>query len=125
MEAREKGTYRTPKRVVFVLFGNGFPEFGSVPKGVSLEVKETQQIPLDQHELPFDIEPFKPYKDRLAIVHGLRGGRVMPYHGGGFGSLSGLFNGAGRTIHQGRWRIDRRRHCPEAAWNLSDSESGH
>jgi hypothetical protein len=45
--------------------------------------------------LPFDIEPFKPYKDRLAIVHGLRGGRVMPYHGGGFGSLSGLFNGAG------------------------------
>jgi hypothetical protein len=31
----------------------------------------------------------------LAIMHGLRGGRVMPYHGGGFGSLSGLFNGAG------------------------------
>ena len=95
LEAQEKGTYRPAKRVVFVLFGNGFPEFGSVPKGVSLEVKETQQIPLDQHELPFDIEPFKPYKDRLAIVHGLRGGRVMPYHGGGFGSLSGLFNGAG------------------------------
>ena len=95
LEAQENGTYRPAKRVVFVLFGNGFPEFGSVPKGVSLEVQKTQQIPLDQHELPFDIEPFKPYKDRLAIVHGLRGGRVMPYHGGGFGSLSGLFNGAG------------------------------
>ena len=78
LEAREKGTYRIPKRVVFVLFGNGFPEFGSVPKGVSFEVQKTQQIPLDQHELPFDIEPFKPYKDRLAIVHGLRGGRANP-----------------------------------------------
>ena len=95
LEAKELGTYRTPKRVVFVLFGNGFPEFGSVPKGVSFEVQETQQIPLEKKDLPFDIEPFKPYKDRLAIVHGLRGGRVMPYHGGGFGSLSGLFNGAG------------------------------
>ena len=95
LEAQEKGTYRPAKRVVFVLFGNGFPEFGSLPEGVSLEVQETQQIPLDKHELPFDIEPFKPHKDRLAIIHGLRGGRVMPYHGGGFGALSGLFNGAG------------------------------
>lgn len=95
LEAREQGTYRTPRRVVFVLFGNGFPEFGSVPEGVSLEGGETRQIPLDRHELPFDIEPFEPYRDRLAIVHGLRGGRVMPYHGGGFGALSGLFNGAG------------------------------
>ena len=95
LDAQERGTYRTPKRVVFVLFGNGFPEFGSVPTGVSLEVQKTKQIPLEKKDLPFDIEPFKPYKDRLAIVHGLRGGRVMPYHGGGFGALSGLFNGAG------------------------------
>lgn len=95
LEAQEQGIYRTPKRVVFVLFGNGFPEFGSVPEGVSLEGQETRQIPLDQQELPFDIEPFNPYKERLAIVHGLRGGRVMPYHGGGFGALSGLFNGGG------------------------------
>ena len=77
------------------MFGNGFPEFGSVPEGISLEGQETRQIPLDKQDLPFDIEPFKPYKDRLAIVHGLRGGRVMPYHGGGFGALSGLFNGGG------------------------------
>jgi len=95
LEAKEQGTYRTPKRVVFVLFGNGFPEFGSVPQGVSLEGQETRQIPLDKHELPFEIEPFKPFKERLAIIHGLRGGRVLPYHGGGFGALSGLFNGAG------------------------------
>ena len=95
LEARERGTYRPPRRVVFVLFGNGFPEFGSVPKGVSLDVPETRQIPLAEHELPYDIEPFAPHKERLAIVHGLRGGRVMPYHGGGFGALSGLFNGGG------------------------------
>jgi hypothetical protein len=95
LDAQERGTYRTPRRVVFVMFGNGFPEFGSVPEGVSLEGRETRQIPLGPHELPFDIEPFRPYKQRLAIVHGLRGGRVMPYHGGGFGALSGLFNGGG------------------------------
>ena len=95
LEAQERGNYRTPRRVVFVLFGNGFPEFGSLPAGVAIEGRETRQIPLGQHALPFDIEPFTPYKDRLAIIHGLRGGRVMPYHGGGFGALSGLFNGGG------------------------------
>ena len=50
LDAQERGTYRTPRRVVFVVFGNGFPEFGSIPVGVSLAGRETRQIPLGQHE---------------------------------------------------------------------------
>jgi len=29
LEAQEKGTFKLPKRVVFVLFGNGFHELGA------------------------------------------------------------------------------------------------
>ena len=98
LEAQEKGTYKTPKRVVFVLFGNGFHEKGSIPKELpapQLEGKKTTTYPLEKLTLPHDIEPFTPWKDRLAIVHGLRAGSVHPDHGAGFGALSGMNVGVG------------------------------
>jgi len=95
LAAEEKGKYTVPKRVIFILFGNGFHETASVPKDVSLAGTETRSLPLDKLTLPHDIEPFTPYKDRLAIVHGLRAGLVSPDHGSGFGVLSGMNGGSG------------------------------
>ena len=98
LAAKEAGTYKTPKRVVFVLFGNGFHEPGSLPLEIpapGLQGTETKTMGLEKMTLPFDIEPFTPWKDRLAIVHGLRAGRVLPDHGAGFAALSGVNGGTG------------------------------
>lgn len=95
LSALEAGTFTPPKRVVFVLFGNGFHETASVPKDVSMEGRETRTLPLAGLTLPHDTEPFTPFKDRLAVVHGLRAGLVNPDHGSGFGALSGMNGGSG------------------------------
>ena len=98
LAAKEAGTYKTPTRVVFVLFGNGFHEPGSLPLELpapGLQGTETKTMSLEKMTLPFDIEPFTPWKDRLAIVHGLRAGLVLPDHGAGFAALAGVNGGAG------------------------------
>ncbi len=98
LTALEAGTYKTPKRVVFVMFGNGFHEKGSVPLELpapGLEGKDTKSYPLKALTLPFDIEPFTPWKNRLTIVHGLRSGPVHPDHGAGFGALAAVNVGVG------------------------------
>ena len=98
LAALESGTYKTPKRVVFVLFGNGFHEKGSIPKELpapTLQGTQTQTHSLEKLTLPFDIEPLTPWKGRLAIVHGLRAGSVHPDHGAGFGALSAVNVGVG------------------------------
>ncbi len=100
LHAQEDGTYRTPARVVFVLHGNGFHEWASAPPEVSLSSKQTRVLPLDPLKLPHDIEPFTPFKDRLAIVQGLRSGVVSPDHGAGFAALSGMNNGVGDAQHR-------------------------
>lgn len=95
LEAQEKQSYKVPKRVIFILFGNGFHEFASMPDAVSMSGQETRQLPLGPLKLPHDIEPFTPYKDRLSIIHGLRAGLVQVDHGAGYGALSGVNGGAG------------------------------
>ena len=100
LQAEEAGTYRTPKRVVFVLHGNGFHEWASAPENVSLDGRETREISLDELALPHDIEPFTPFKDRLAVIHGLRSGVVRPDHGAGFAALTGMNNGVGDAQHR-------------------------
>lgn len=106
MAAQEAGTYRIPRRVVFILFGNGFHEPGSLPKELSaptLEGRNTKSYPLTDLTLPFDIEPFAAWKDRLTIIHGLRAGAVHPDHGAGFGALAAVNVGVGD---------DKRRNIP-------------
>jgi hypothetical protein len=93
--AQIDGTFTTPKRVVFVLFDNGFHEAGAQPAGVPLGGDKVRELPLESLDLPQDIEPFTPWKDRLAIVQGLRGGHLSPNHGAGFGALSGASGGLG------------------------------
>lgn len=95
LAAQEKGTYTTPKRVVFVLFDNGFHETAAQPVGVSLGSDKTRDLPLEGLTLPKDIDPFTPYKDRLTIIQGLRGTHLSPNHGAGFGALSGVAGGVG------------------------------
>ena len=124
LAALEGGTYKTPKRVVFVLFGNGFHEKGSIPKELEapkLQGSETRTYALDRLTLPHDIEPFTPWKSRLAIIHGLRSGSVHPDHGAGFGALAAVNVGVGDDK-----RRNEEHHCPGGILTRSDeTESRH
>jgi len=88
--AAAEGKVTTPKRVIFLLFDNGFREIGgTLPEGVPLESDKLRQIPLKGLKLPPDIEPFAPFQDRMTILHGLRGNNAVD-HGGYFAALSGI-----------------------------------
>jgi hypothetical protein len=100
LAAQAAGTYTLPKRVIFVLFDNGFHEDTCTPVEASLQGQTTRELPLGPLKLPPGIEPFTPFKDRLAIVHGLRAGSVLPDHGAGFGALSAVNCGSGETKHR-------------------------
>ncbi len=89
------GRYQVPRRVIFVLFDNGFYEGACQPATIPLAGEQTRQVALTDHALPHDIQPFTPFKDRMTIVQGLRGSHLSPNHGGGFGALSGLSGGVG------------------------------
>jgi len=98
LAAQEGGTHRPPRRVIFVLFGNGFHEEGSLPRELvapRLQGTRTQVHSLDKLTLPFDIQPFEPWKERLTIIHGLRAGAVHADHGAGFGALAAFNVGVG------------------------------
>ena len=88
--AAAEGNVATPKRVIFIVFDNGFREIdGTLPEGVPLESDELRQIPLKGLKLPLDLEPFAPFRDRMTILHGLRGNNAVD-HGGYFAALSGI-----------------------------------
>ena len=88
--AAAEGKAATPKRVIFIVFDNGFREIdGTLPEGVPLESDKLRQVPLKGLKLPLDIEPFAPFRDRLTILHGLRGNNAVD-HGGYFAALSGI-----------------------------------
>ena len=88
--AAAEGKVAAPKRVIFLVFDNGFREInGTLPEGVPLESDKLRQIPLQGLKLPLDIEPFAPFQDRMTILHGLRGNNAVD-HGGYFAALSGI-----------------------------------
>jgi hypothetical protein len=88
--AAAEGNVTTPKRVIFLVFDNGFREIdGTLPEGVPLESDKLRQIPLKGLKLPLDLEPFAPFQDRLTILHGLRGNSAVD-HGGFFAALTGI-----------------------------------
>ena len=90
LAANVQGNYTPPKRIVFVLFDNGFAETGIQPVGLPLGTETVKQVPMKGLKLPPDIEPFAPFQDRMTIIQGLRAYHLSPDHGGGFRSLSGL-----------------------------------
>jgi hypothetical protein len=92
--AQAAGNAPPPRRVLFFLFDNGWCESpldlkgGSLPEGVSLVQPELVRMPLADKKLPFDIEPFTPFKDRVTLLQGIRShGQVD--HGGYYFALSG------------------------------------
>ncbi|MEK6239342.1 MAG: DUF1552 domain-containing protein [Planctomycetales bacterium] len=91
LEAQAAGSYTPPKRVIFLLFDNGFHERGAQPVDLPLEtMTKARQTPLDGLKLPLDIEPFTPFQKRMTVVQGLTARHLSIDHGGGFRSLSGL-----------------------------------
>lgn len=96
---------RAPKRVLFFLQNHGFSPGHSMPVGVKINEKtldRVEDLALRELELPEYIDPLKPYKDKLTIIHGLNGRHVAPYHGGPYGALGGFKKSssspAGETI---------------------------
>ena len=91
LAAQAAGTYAPPKRVVFLLFDNGFHERAAQPADLPLvDTAKTTRTPIKGLKLPFDIEPFTPFQDRMTVIQGLRGHHIDVDHGGGFCALSGL-----------------------------------
>jgi hypothetical protein len=86
--ATADGKVTPPKRVIFFTFDNGFDEAGALPEGISLSGTTNRQIPLKDLKLPYDLEPFAPFQDRMTILHGLWSIRGVD-HGGFFTALSG------------------------------------
>jgi len=87
--AQAAGRPSTPKRVIFLLFDNGFHERGALPEGIPLRSTERRQLPLGTARLPLDLEPFEPFRNRMTILHGLHTVCNVG-HGGGFAALSGI-----------------------------------
>ena len=91
LAAQAAGTYAPPKRVVFLLFDNGFHERAAQPVDLPLvDTATTSRTPIKGLKLPFDIAPFAPFQDRVTVIQGLRGHHLHVDHGGGFRALSGL-----------------------------------
>ncbi|MEI7687234.1 MAG: DUF1552 domain-containing protein, partial [Planctomycetota bacterium] len=87
--AQASGNVTPPKRVIFLVFDNGFKDTGALPVDTPIASNSLRQFSIRDHRLPFDIEPFAPFKDRLTLVHGLRGAGAVD-HGGYFTALSGV-----------------------------------
>ncbi len=89
--AARNSEYGTPpQRILFFLQGNGFYPDHIQPHGIALppEPSDLEDRPLADRALPKAIAPLEPFRDRLAMVHGLSG-RVTgpPPHSADFGAL--------------------------------------
>jgi len=115
LAAEDSGaTAKPPRRVVFLVEGNGVSAEHLVPRGVVrpqssfnstahnvTDAQTFREVTLAGHELPFCLEPLAPFRDRLAIVQGLSGRVCEGGHSVNFGAL-GQYGGqrgpAGETI---------------------------
>jgi hypothetical protein len=103
IEARAAGTPVTAKRFVFVVESNGVPPAQLAPSGVVRKAREQCElngpnafldVPLQDKDLPFSLEPVKAWKDKLTIVQGLSGRVCGGGHSNNFQALGSF--GAGR-----------------------------
>ncbi len=82
-----------PKRFVFVLQNNGFQPWAVLPKGMEWKRENgpdrVVNLSLDDLELSEDLSPLTPHKKQVTVLQRLQGKHVKPFHGGGYGALSG------------------------------------
>ena len=82
-----------PKRFVFVLQNNGFQPWAAQPAGREWKQEQSPDsvvdLPLADVELSEDLSPLEARKHRVTILQRLHGKHVKPFHGGGYGALSG------------------------------------
>ena len=123
--AQAARNYTPPKRVVFILFDNGFHELGAQPEGVPLGGDKVRELPLQPLALPKDIAPFHPlqgsFDDRpratgRASLAGSRG-RLR-------GSIGSLWWSRRRQVSTRGRRIDRCGDCQGHAGNLPIAGAG-
>ena len=85
-----------PKRFVFVLQNNGFQPWAAQPNGMEWKREngpnKVVDLSLEDLELSEDLSPLTPHKRRVTILQRLQGKHVKPFHGGGYGALSGAPN---------------------------------
>ncbi|MCA9201837.1 MAG: twin-arginine translocation signal domain-containing protein, partial [Planctomycetales bacterium] len=82
MQAEAAGLPVRNKRFVFVVESNGVRPEQVAPVGIQRKPREQRplngpaemiDVSLDDHDLPFSLEPIAPWKDRVTIVEGLSG----------------------------------------------------
>lgn len=103
LAARAAGKAQLGKRFVFVVESNGVRPEQISPAGVDRKPRnqspggpsELTNISLADKELPFSLEPLKPFKDRVTIVNGLSGRVCGGGHSNNFQALGAY--GAGRA----------------------------
>ena len=84
-----------PRRVVFVMEGNGLSPLHVQPPTIprakhsygQTNHDQLEDIPLAGHELPEALQPLAPFRDRLCIVQGLSGRICGGGHSNNFGAL--------------------------------------
>lgn len=96
LEAQAAGRPVTAKRFVFVVESNGVRPEQIAPVGLVRQPRRQEplngpetlvDLPLAGRELPFSLEPVKPWKDRVTIVQGLSGRICGGGHSNNFGAL--------------------------------------
>ncbi|MEZ6112327.1 MAG: DUF1552 domain-containing protein [Pirellulaceae bacterium] len=96
MQAEAAGLPVRNKRFVFVVESNGVRPEQVAPVGIQRKPREQRplngpaemiDVSLDDHDLPFSLEPIAPWKDRVTIVEGLSGRICGGGHSNNFGAL--------------------------------------
>lgn len=91
-----------PRRFVFIMEGNGLPPQQIMPPEIKLKrgahgeslVTELIDKPSAEYTFPAWLEPLRPAKDRITLLHGLSGKVCGGGHSTNFGAL-GVFNAGG------------------------------
>ncbi|MFN3151353.1 DUF1552 domain-containing protein [Bremerella sp.] len=102
LSAEEAGRFE-PKRIVFVMEGNGFnpnqAQPVTIPRKSSAQsrndISQLQDIPLADHKLSEAMQPLTPFKDRLTVIQGLSSRICGGGHSNNFGALGVYSSKAG------------------------------
>lgn len=103
--ARSNGETGGPKRIVFVLQGNGFDAIQGCPETIPFKEYKNrnkfESINLKNHKLPASFTAMEPYKDKFTLIHGLSGRVTGGGHTVGGGALGQFKSSDANPVPQG------------------------